>query len=91
MELRVLKNTFNNIGDIKKKLDDDFNINLLLIDSIKSLSEDFDELKKFISFCFARKIQIYNEENKLSLITDKGTISTKFYTDVLINSNFEHF
>lgn len=89
--MKIIKNTFNNVSEVKNRLDDDSNINLLIIDGIKSLSEDFKELNRFIAFCFKRKIQIYNEQNKLSLITDKGMMSSEFYTDVLINSNFEKF
>lgn len=91
MKYLITKNTFKNIGNIKKALDDDCNINDLEIENINVLSNDFNELNKFINFCYKRNIQIYNKSIKASLITDKNEINPKFFTDILINSNFDKF
>lgn len=80
------------IEELKECLKHNESIKNLLAPSIPSISDNFNEMDDFVSFCMLRQINIHViQPRKMSLYMPNGALSADFKSRLTIDTEFNGF
>lgn len=90
IDIIINKDASYTTDDLIQYLTSNYTIKEIYIANIETLSISYKQMVKLTDFCFNRNVNIIAPLQEMALV-EKGNISAKFKTRIIIDTDFERF